>query len=164
MSANRKRIKRFRKMGTASKDFSFREFEATDYAQFKYGNIIRDVAVRNNIVELTTQILQPMRDAWGKPLQITSGYRCPELNAKVGGSPTSAHLAGLAADIRPAGEPSAEECRAFVRWALKWLIDSGVDFDQALDEHNSKGAIWLHIGLRDLEGRQRREIRLGFRQ
>ena len=43
--------------------------------------------------------LQKVRDLYGKPMKINSGYRCPEHNAKINGSPTSQHLHGLAADI-----------------------------------------------------------------
>lgn len=43
--------------------------------------------------------LQLLRDAWGKPMTVASGYRCPVHNAAVGGRPGSAHLAGEAADI-----------------------------------------------------------------
>ena len=45
-------------------------------------------------------ILQPLRDAWGEPLHINSGYRCLKLNQAVGGVPTSQHMLGQAADVR----------------------------------------------------------------
>ena len=51
------------------------------------------------MVELITKVLDPIREKWQSPIYITSGYRCPALNAKVGGSPTSYHLRGMAADI-----------------------------------------------------------------
>lgn len=86
-------------MGTISKDFSYNEFEHTDYAEFKYKNMIKDTTVRTSIKALVDNVLQPLRDAWRKPLRINSGYRCPELNAKVGGVPTSQHREGSAADV-----------------------------------------------------------------
>ena len=45
-------------------------------------------------------LLEKLRNKVGKPLKITSGYRCPAHNAKVGGAPLSRHVAGLAADVR----------------------------------------------------------------
>ena len=50
---------------------------------------------------LVNRVLDPLREAWGSPIIVTSGYRCPELNARVGGARTSYHLRGMAADIRP---------------------------------------------------------------
>lgn len=87
-------------MGTISKNFSWKEFEASDTAK-KHGiaNAITDWDVRDNIMALVENLLQPLRDAWGKPLTINSGYRCAELNQKVGGVPTSQHCTGEAADV-----------------------------------------------------------------
>ena len=51
------------------------------------------------MVELIDKVLDPLRERWGVPIYVTSGYRCPELNARVGGSKTSYHLRGMAADI-----------------------------------------------------------------
>ena len=86
-------------MGTISKDFSYHEFEKTEKEQYKDKNIITDFSVRNNIKSLVENILQPLRDDIGKPLIISSGYRCPEVNFLVGGKPTSQHLKGEAADV-----------------------------------------------------------------
>ena len=52
-----------------------------------------------NLVRLATEVLVPIREAWQSPIYITSGYRSPELNRKVGGEATSYHLRGMAADI-----------------------------------------------------------------
>lgn len=89
-------------MGTISKNFSYSEFEASPTAK-KYGitNVISTFEVRDAVRELTLTVLQPLRDAWGEPLKINSGYRCPRLNAHpaIGGAPTSQHIKGEAADI-----------------------------------------------------------------
>lgn len=52
-----------------------------------------------NLQELAILVLDPIRQAWGQPLLVTSGFRSPQLNVKVGGVPTSAHLDGCAVDI-----------------------------------------------------------------
>ena len=63
-------------------------------------NVPTAEAVRN--LELLTKcVLDPLREAWGSPIIVTSGYRCEELNKHVGGVKTSYHLRGMAADIRP---------------------------------------------------------------
>lgn len=83
-----------------SKNFTFSEFTKSDTAERHHiVNQITDWEVRDNIVALVENILQPLRDAWGQPLFINSGYRCPELNAKVGGVATSQHTKGQAADV-----------------------------------------------------------------
>lgn len=87
-------------MGTISKNFSYREFEASNKADEKgICNVITSFEVRDAIKVLVDTVLQPLRDAWGKPLHINSGYRCPELNSEVGGMPTSQHVKGEAADV-----------------------------------------------------------------
>lgn len=87
-------------MGTISKDFSFVEFEASDTAKSLHIiNTITDWDVRDNIIALVKNVLQPLRDAWGGPLKINSGYRCKALNEAVGGVESSQHRKGQAADV-----------------------------------------------------------------
>ena len=87
-------------MGTISKDFSYREFERSETADKKgICNVITSFEVRDAIKELVDTVLQPLRENWGKPMHINSGYRCPELNKLVGGQPTSQHVKGEAADV-----------------------------------------------------------------
>lgn len=88
-------------MGSISKNFSYSEFEASDTAKAKgIINAITTAEVRENIRALVLEVLQPLRDGWGQPLHVNSGYRCPQLNAAVGGVPTSQHTKGEAADIK----------------------------------------------------------------
>lgn len=87
-------------MERISENFSYREFEASAIADKKgICNVIPSSEVRNAIEALVLNVLQPLRDNWGKPLHINSGYRCPELNREVGGKLTSQHLKGEAADV-----------------------------------------------------------------
>lgn len=87
-------------MGTISKNFSYAEFEASPTAKAKgIINVISTFEIRDAVRELTLTVLQPLRDAWDEPLHINSGYRCPKLNAAVGGAPSSQHTKGEAADI-----------------------------------------------------------------
>ena len=55
--------------------------------------------IKENLTVLIEECLDPIREAFGGPIMVTSGYRCPQLNAACGGSPTSAHKLGQAADI-----------------------------------------------------------------
>ena len=86
-------------MGTISRHFSYKEFEKSDTAaSLHISNAITDWEVRDNIKALVENVLQPLRDAWGGPIFINSGYRSPELNKAVGGVDTSQHCKGQAAD------------------------------------------------------------------
>ena len=86
--------------GKLSKNFDWKEFTKSDTAtRLHINNEIVDWEVRDNIKALVDIILQPLRDAWGGPLIINSGFRCPELNEAVGGVPTSQHVKGQAADV-----------------------------------------------------------------
>ena len=107
------------------------------------------VEVEQNIEELL-EVLDGLREHYGKPIKITSGYRCTELNKLVGGSPTSAHVIGYAADLQPVGD-TFENFKASV---LEWLNKSGVKFDQCILERN-KNTQWVHFGLYNRKGQQR---------
>lgn len=83
-----------------SKNFTWSEFTKSDTAKrLHINNAITSWEVRDNIIALVEDILQPLRDAWGGPLFINSGYRCLELNKAVGGVPTSQHVLGQACDV-----------------------------------------------------------------
>lgn len=97
----------------------------------------------DNALDLA-QFLQTLRDrlceryAADKAVLITSGYRSPELNAKVGGSKTSAHMQALAADIKVAGITS-RDLALFIRDEM-----SDVGYDQVINEYGQ----WVHVGLK----------------
>jgi hypothetical protein len=110
-------------MARISKNFTWEEFTASDTAK-KLGilNHITDWDVRDNILALVENVLQPLRDAWGKPIRINSGYRCEKLNKAVGGEPASQHRKGEAADC------GVDDTLALART----LLDLGLQFDQAI--------------------------------
>lgn len=86
------------------KYFTFNEFERSETAyRYAIDNSIPEAAKRN-IAALVDRVLDPLREAWGGPITVTSGYRCPLLNKAVGGVPTSQHLSGHAADITTGNE------------------------------------------------------------
>lgn len=87
-------------MGTISRNFSWSEFENSPIAKAKgILNVINTFEIRDSVKALVLKVLQPLRDVYGKPMKVNSGYRCPELNAAVGGVPTSQHKKGEAADV-----------------------------------------------------------------
>ena len=89
---------------------------------------------------LCVKSLEPMRRRFGV-IRITSGFRCKKLNALVGGSPTSQHVLGEAADIHTGGRELSEKMFGFAK--------QNIPFDQLILEHNpANGIYWLHISLR----------------
>lgn len=86
------------------KYFTFTEFErsATAY-RLAIDNTIPEEAKRN-IAALVDNVLDPLREAWGRPVFVNSGYRNAQVNKLVGGVPTSMHLQGKAADITTGNE------------------------------------------------------------
>lgn len=118
-------------MGTISKDFSYVEFEKTDVPGMQVKNTITSVDVRDSIKELVDTVIQPLRDAWGKPLAINSGYRCPEVNKAVGGVPTSQHSRGEAADVCPFGRNGHGDIEVVRQLAIT-ARDLGLPFDQMI--------------------------------
>lgn len=118
-------------MGTISKDFSYAEFEKTDVPGMQVKNTITSVDVRDSIKELVDKVIQPLRDAWGKPLAINSGYRCQEVNKAVGGVPTSRHVFGEAADVCPFGRNGSGNIDTIRQLAQK-ASELKLPFDQMI--------------------------------
>lgn len=94
---------------------------------------------------LAVEVLQPIRDAWGKPIVVTSGYRCPALNKAVGGVANSQHIYGQAADIK-ATNP-ADNGKLFA--CIKQLIETGkIRVGQCVWEYGTrKVPRWVHVSL-----------------
>ena len=86
------------------------------------------------------------------PIIINSGYRSPELNKKVGGSPTSNHLTGCAVDIRVYG---IEQAMRYAVILMDYADETKQDYDEILIEKNRHGAIWLHFAVRPKENRRK---------
>lgn len=118
-------------MGTISKDFSYAEFEKTDVPGMQVKNTITSVGVRDSIKELVDTVIQPLRDTWGSPLAINSGYRCPEVNQAVGGVPTSQHVFGEAADVCPFGRNGSGNIDTIRQLAQK-ASELKLPFDQMI--------------------------------
>ena len=104
-------------------------------------------------LEELMEFMDGIRSAWGSAIIVTSGYRCPELNEAIGGAKKSAHQTGYAVDCVPANNKKKE----FFEFCKEYLKDR--DFDELIFERNSKGAIWCHIALKSIDGKQRRKIK-----
>ena len=82
--------------------------------------------------------LQPLREAVKRPIFVSSGYRSPDLNSLIGGSKTSAHMQGNAADFRVSGMTPFDTCNL--------IVEMGLPFDQVIQEFGK----WVHLGVADI--------------
>ena len=115
------------------------------------------VEVKANIEALVAEVLDPVREAYGKPIYVNSGYRCEAHNRKVGGVLRSQHLVGEAADIRPVqssrfkvqGDGSKSELEALAR-----IIKEQGRFDQLIIYPT-----FLHVSYKRTGGNRHRTLR-----
>lgn len=90
---------------------------------------------------LAEKVLQPVRDHFGKGVKVNSAYRSPEVNQKVGGSRTSDHCRGQAADIEIPGVANYD--------LAKWIVDN-LEFRQVILEFYTQGVPdsgWVHVSF-----------------
>lgn len=90
----------------------------------------------NELTRLCIVLLEPARSLLGVPLHVDSGYRCPELNARIGGASASAHMEGRAADLIPIGMPLAAAFDTLRN-------DADLPYDQIIFECQA----WIHLAI-----------------
>ena len=98
-----------------------------------------------NLPKLVENVLDPLREKYGKPIRVSSGYRSAILNRSVNGATSSQHRLGEAADITVG---SKEENRKLFE-----IIRLELPFDQLIDERDFS---WVHVSFR--EGRNRKQV------
>lgn len=118
------------------KYFTINELCKSDIASSRQIDNQPSPEVVDNLEALINNCLDPIREAWGGPIRVNSGYRSPALNKAVKGSKTSQHLTGCAADIT-VGSRNKE---------LFNLIKDNFQFDQLIDEYNYN---WIHISYKE---------------
>lgn len=119
-----------------SKNFWLSEFLVSQEAARRgLANVPQQVHIAN-LNLLCDNVLQPLRDKLGLPISISSGFRAPAVNAAVGGSSTSAHMSGCAADILVPGLSVAQ--------LVNKIHGLKLPVDQVIDEYSS----WVHVGIR----------------
>lgn len=119
------------------KYFTVNELIASDVAKNNNINNIPNQQEKNNLTALVDNILDPLREAYGKPIIVTSGFRSEKLNKLVKGSSTSQHRFGQAADIRSKEDTKNENKKLF-----DLVQNLNLPFDQLIDEYNYD---WVHV-------------------
>lgn len=133
-----------------SKNFTLEEFIKSDTADRYNIDNTPSEEIKKHIIELVEKIMQPIRTKWGKAIIINSGYRCEELNDKVGGSKTSQHKSGYACDFKTTNGQNAKLFNL-----IKQMIENKeIECDQLIWEYGTKkNPNWIHIALHETKMR-----------
>jgi len=134
-----------------SKNFTLEELTASATAKAKGISNNPGQTDLVNLCGLVHNVLQPLRDWWGKEVKIGSGYRSLALNRAVGGVSNSQHMKGEAADLCIDGD---------IQKGKSWFqfIKQQCEFDQLIWEKNPKtGAYWVHVSYR-CDGKNRKQV------
>lgn len=127
--------------------FTFKELTRSVTAEALGIDNTASPEIKASLKMLVDKVLDPLRERWGAPIIVTSGYRCPRLNQVVGGAKSSQHMKGEAADITARSRSRSDNIRLF-----ELIKSSGLPFDQLIDEKNYS---WIHVSYGK---RQRRQI------
>ena len=140
--------------------FTLGEMTKTSY-KTKDGNIPSHVAIEN--LKRLCSWLEMLRSEWNKrygegddPIIINSAYRSWEVNKRAGGSSTSNHLVGCAADIKCLG---IEQALRYAVILLDISDNAREDFDELLLERSSRGNYWIHFAVRPPTRGNRRKVK-----
>lgn len=120
-------------------NFTLNELTQSETALRKGLNNVPTQDIISALQLLAVNVLQPIRDHYGRGVKVTSGYRSPEVNASVGGSKVSDHCKGQAADIEIPGLPNLE---------LAQYIKDTLQFTQLILEFYTPGVLdsgWVHV-------------------
>ena len=143
-------------MTQLTKNFSLAELTKSETALRHDMDNTPGAAEIANLTELAGKVLQPVRDHFGKGVKVNSGFRHPEVNAKVGGSKTSDHCKGQAADIEIPGVPNAE--------LAEWIKDN-LEFRQLILEFYTPGipdSGWVHVSF--VDGDKKKQVMTATKQ
>jgi len=122
-----------------SANFTLKELTKSDTATRLSLDNTPDEQALENLKTLCDKVLQPVREHYGKSVTVNSAYRSPESNAAVGGSKTSDHCKGMAADIEIVGVANAD--------LAQWIMDN-LEYTQLILEFYTPGipdSGWVHV-------------------
>jgi zinc D-Ala-D-Ala carboxypeptidase len=136
-----------------SKHLSLAEVSRSETAKRRGINNTPSGEHLENFKKLAENIFEPIREHFGVPIHISSGYRSKELNAAIGGSATSQHCSGEAIDIDMDGSASG-----ITNAQVFNFIKDNLNFDQLIWEFGSStNPDWVHVSY-ETTGKQRKQI------
>lgn len=116
------------------KYFTIEELTKSSTAEAKGIDNTPNPDIESNLTALVNNVLDPLRQIYGKPIKVNSGYRCLELNKAVGGSKTSDHVKGFAADLTGGSKQENEKIFNIIRDNFVWT--------QLINERDFS---WVHV-------------------
>ena len=122
------------------------EVTRSDYAKRNGINNMPNAEHTENLIELANKIFEPIRKHFNKPIYVSSGYRCKELNAAIGGAKNSQHTKGQAIDIDQGNRKENMEIFDFIK--------NNLEFDQLINEF---GYDWIHVSY-NTDGKQAKQV------
>lgn len=126
--------------------FTLEELISSEYA-LRHGIAnVPDADVAENIMVLA-QGLERIRAVVGKPIHVSSGFRCPKLNSAIKGSKNSAHMKGLAADIVVPGMTPRKLAETIAEFKDR------IQYDQCIYE-----GTWVHVAFPDVDTKPRGQL------
>lgn len=168
-----------------TENFKLTEFTKSSTAQRLGLDNTPSTHIVRALTNLCQQVLQPLRDWYGKPIIVSSGYRSAMLNKAVGGVSNSQHMKGEAADLQvrtstataqtpsPAspkggvdsiagknvggGASTVGKVNAELKWLFEYIRDN-LPFDQLILEHNKAGVYWIHVSCKEDVTKNRKQV------
>ena len=119
------------------KYFTINELTKSSTAQRLHINNNPTQEVKDNLNKLIDNVLDPLRELYGKPIIVNSGYRCTKLNKAIGGAKNSQHLVGQASDIR-----TVQNTKESNKELFDLIKNSKLPFDQLINEYDYN---WVHV-------------------
>lgn len=121
-----------------TENFTFEELIHSAYAEkYHLSNLPKQDEIKK-LNQLTTEILQPIRNEFNAPIKVTSGYRSPQVNKAVGGSSTSQHVKGEAADL------TSKNNKKLFDTIISLIKRHEIEVGQLINEYNYS---WIHVSL-----------------
>ncbi len=127
------------------KYFTIEEMIKSSTATAKRIDNTPNQTVIDSLTKLIEAVLDPLREWYGKPIKVNSGYRCEALNKAIGGAKSSQHMLGEAADITVGSKEENEKLFDYIK--------DNLEFDQLINESDFS---WVHVSYR--EGRLRKQV------
>lgn len=135
-----------------TKNFSYDELIASATAKRLGLDNTPNEQEKEKLRKLAEEILQPIRDAWRSPIVVNSGFRSEAVNKAVGGSKTSQHRLGEAADISIGGKERNKKLFNFIN---KLIQKGTIKVGQLIDEYNYS---WIHVSLPRTNGKPNNQV------
>lgn len=128
------------------KYFTINELTKSSTAQRLHINNNPTQEVKDNLNKLIDNVLDPLRELYGKPIIVNSGYRCTKLNKAIGGAKNSQHLVGQASDIR-----TVQNTKESNKELFDLIKNNKLPFDQLINEYDYN---WVHVSYSPRNRRQ----------